>query len=591
MYQNGFYNSLNCRLRSIDIFLTKDYINFELDTFKINNSIIINTIIKNPIIKSGSGEIIKTSHQKYIINDLQVWIDNQRASDTLNYNPDSIMYDIHTINDISYFFRDKINIRPEILANHIFINRNNPFKQKDVDETFNGLSSLQIFKFINIGFIESSAPSENNDSNKTLDCKIQLITQNTQLIQPEFELTSNIGLGASGKLSYKHRNIFKGAEIFYIRLKGTSEAIKSKEKLDFKNTLEYSIESGIDIPKFVVPFNATMFIREYNPHTNISGSFNYIRRIHYTHQFFNTSFGYIWNAYKGNKRFQVNLIDLNYVKLLKYDSVFLQSISNSYLKYTFEDHLVSMSSFSYSYAKSLVKLNPFFYVRYNCEFAGNTLRTIMKTFDYKQNSDGSYDLFGIRYAQFIRSDIDFRYYIPIDKVTNIVFRTFVGVAYPYGNSRTIPFEKQYFAGGANSMRGWAIRSLGPGSYRDSVAQAYPDKASDLKIEANFEYRFKMFWKLEGALFVDIGNIWSISKDEKREGAKFTFSNFYNQFAVGSGIGTRLNFSFLIFRVDWGIKVIDPSQESKNKLVLLKYKDVNYSFWDIINPVIGIGYPF
>ena len=202
------------------------------------------------------------------------------------------------------------------------------------------------------------------------------------------------------------------------------------------------------------------------------------------------------------------------------------------------------------------------------------------------NADGNYNLFGIPFAQYIKSDIDFHYYRPVNSSDKVAFRFFTGVAFPYGNSKTVPFEKQYSGGGPNSIRAWQPRSLGPGSYKELVASSYPDKTSDIKIESNVEYRFKLFWIIEGALFVDAGNIWSINTKDEREGALFTFDNFYNQIAVGTGFGTRFDFTYFIFRLDLGFKLRDPSEPVGYRWTFVR--SVNWSFF---NPTIGIGYPF
>jgi outer membrane protein assembly factor BamA len=199
----------------------------------------------------------------------------------------------------------------------------------------------------------------------------------------------------------------------------------------------------------------------------------------------------------------------------------------------------------------------------------------------------SYEIMGIPFAQYLKYDIDIRKYFPTFRNDKVVLRLYGGIAIPYGNSKSIPFERLYFAGGSNSMRAWSVRSLGPGSYKDVKQANFPDKASELKIEGNLEYRFKMFWKLEGALFVDAGNIWSISKNEQREGAVFEPKNFIPQLAVGGGWGARIDFSFFILRIDIAAKLRDPSMP-EGKRWIPKYEK---TFTEIMNLVFGIGYPF
>jgi outer membrane protein assembly factor BamA len=197
---------------------------------------------------------------------------------------------------------------------------------------------------------------------------------------------------------------------------------------------------------------------------------------------------------------------------------------------------------------------------------------------------------GLPFAQYVRADIDLRYNFKINDVSSIVYRGFFGIGIPYGNSKEVPFEKQYFGGGANDIRAWQVRTLGPGSYADT--SKFLNETGDIKLEANAEYRFKLFWILEGALFIDAGNIWSFKKDPARLNAQFTFNNFYNQIAVGTGTGFRFDFKFVIARIDLGIKLRDP--------LLHDAMSTEGSHWIFLNGpyrrkdftiVLGIGYPF
>ena len=187
----------------------------------------------------------------------------------------------------------------------------------------------------------------------------------------------------------------------------------------------------------------------------------------------------------------------------------------------------------------------------------------------------------------MRADIDLRYNIILNDVSSLVYRGFLGVGIPYGNSKAIPFEKQYFGGGANGIRAWQVRSLGPGSYLPDESSLI-NQTADIKIEANAEYRFKLFWVLEGALFLDAGNIWTYNEDVSRPGSKFNFSKFYREMAVGTGTGLRFDFKFFIGRIDMGMKLRDPVLTEGSKWIVLNRK---YDFKDDFAFVIGIGYPF
>lgn len=231
------------------------------------------------------------------------------------------------------------------------------------------------------------------------------------------------------------------------------------------------------------------------------------------------------------------------------------------------------------------------FFRFNFEMAGNTLRLLSNALHAIKDTDNAYRLFNIEFSQYIKGDVDFRYYQPINVTDRMVYRIFVGVAYPYGNSKEIPIEKQYFSGGANSIRAWQAYNLGPGSYKDTTQEGgYPDKTSDIKLEGNMEYRFKLFWILEGALFLDVGNIWSINKNDTRKGAVFTFDHFLSQVAVGTGFGMRFDFSFFIFRLDLGLQLRDPTLIN-HPWSFNKSSSDTRTFTDLLYPSIGIGYPF
>jgi outer membrane protein assembly factor BamA len=282
-------------------------------------------------------------------------------------------------------------------------------------------------------------------------------------------------------------------------------------------------------------------------------------------------------------------MQLNFVKMINATDEFLEDIKDTYLAYSYEDRLILGTNYSFIFSnQDLKKTRDFIFFRTNLESAGILLKTIARAIGAEQDSLGRHIMFGNAFAQYLKGDVEFRYYNIISDKSNLVYRIFVGSAYPYGNSITIPYEKQYFSGGANGVRAWKVRNLGPGSYNiynEPVPPRYPNQTGDVKIEANFEYRFKLFWLLEGALFLDAGNIWSLNPNDEREGALFEWNRFYREIALGTGIGARMDFSFFVFRFDLGIKVKDPAQPPGNRWVFLKegFSGPQFS--------LAIGYPF
>jgi outer membrane protein assembly factor BamA len=229
------------------------------------------------------------------------------------------------------------------------------------------------------------------------------------------------------------------------------------------------------------------------------------------------------------------------------------------------------------------------------EVAGNTLWAMSRLFNRTEyvvdDPDPRfvstyYRIFDTRFAQYIKADIDYRRGVRLNETHSIACRSFVGIGLPYGTYNVIPFERRYFTGGSNGIRAWQVRSLGPGSYTGGATE-YPNQSSDIKLEANLEYRFKLIWMFEGALFLDGGNIWAINRKDNREGVVFRFDTFYKEFALGTGFGLRIVAPFFIVRADLGLKLRDPALPEGNRWIPAERK---FQRSDIaLN--IAVGYPF
>jgi outer membrane protein assembly factor BamA len=298
------------------------------------------------------------------------------------------------------------------------------------------------------------------------------------------------------------------------------------------------------------------------------------------------SFGYTW---KGNNNVTHNIkpVEVNLVRISNLSSEFADWLKDKYIAYSYQSHMVSVTGYNMTFSnQSIQSKRDFIYVRYNAESAGNILYKIYQLGGAPGDS-GVYQIFNTPFAQYIRNDIDFRYYNVIDKNTSLVYRIYAGAGLPYKNSKALPFEKKYFSGGANSIRAWQVRDLGPGSFKELNPGTYPNKTGDIKLEANFEYRFNLFWVLKGALFLDAGNIWAISKLEEEE-AQFKFDKFYRDIAIGTGFGTRFDFSFFIFRLDLGIKLKDPFYPEGERWTIARPHGFERRDF-VLN--FGIGYPF
>ncbi len=387
---------------------------------------------------------------------------------------------------------------------------------------------------------------------------------------------------------YQHKNLFRGAERLNVKLKGAYEAL-SEQVSGSRSTQEYGLETVLTLPRFMLPFlENEKFVREYNPKTLINLAYNYQKMPVYTRTVANASFGYNWQGDRFTDHF-VYPLQLNIVNLPFIDPAFERRIdTSSYLAYSYKDVFLLGGNYIYVFNnQNIRKSRDFWYLKFNAEMAGNLMALAYKTAGVEREEGGNYEVFGQPFAQYVKGDIDLRYNWALNDVSSLVYRGFVGVGFPYGNSRAVPFEKQYFSGGANSVRGWQVRSLGPGSYTPADSSFF-NVTADIKLEFNAEYRFKLFWILEGALFVDAGNIWTYYEDEDRPGAQFKLDDFYKDIAVGTGFGLRFDLDFVVLRADLGMKVRDPQLPDNPKWIWHRRKP---DFRNDFNINISIGYPF
>jgi len=577
--QSGYFN------------FNRDYVYFRVDTARDDLLVDLNVEIKKYLHRSSAGQYIQVPHRKYKINRVLVFLDYDprlALSDPLAYQSglDSVSFD-----DISFLYDEELRTSPTVIAQSIFVLPGAQYNLDDVEQSRNHLSNLRVFKMVNIEFTETDTAQQYAKEIYNLDCHVYLSPMTTQNYTVELTGTNSSGnFGVAGNLNYQHRNLFGGAENFNFRIKGALEALRQSDYGGFDNMLEFGAESRITFPKFILPFKHESFIKKYNPKTNFTIAYNFQRRPDYTRTVANASFGYIW---RGNQftTHLVNPIEINLVKLPKSTTEFDSLINGTYLQHSFEDKLIQAMSYSFIFNnQDINKLENFVYFRINLESSGLLLSSgsgLVST----SNDFGRYELLGTEFSQYLKSDLDLRYYTIIDDHSSLAYRLFMGTAYPYGNSIAIPFEKQYFTGGANGIRAWQVRDLGPGSYMEPEDRQskYPNKTGDIKLEGNLEYRFKLFWLLEGALFVDAGNIWAIStedalEDPLFEDARFGWDKFYKEIAIGTGFGVRMDFDFFIFRLDLGIKVRDP-QGDWRVMTSKQFDDKAYQ----LN--LAIGYPF
>lgn len=490
-----------------------------------------------------------------------------------------------SFSDYGITYRGKLKIKPRLITETIQFKAGELYDVQKVVDSYSRLQALNLFKFINIVFKEE----RNRKGENLLVCDVQLTPVKRQSYNVFLEGTHNSGnIGVGGNFTYNHRNLFKSGENLSVSFWGALKKEQFNEGKIF-STKEVGVELSLVSPQFWFPFfRLEDFRRNFAPKTSLSFSYSYEHTPFYDRKIAGAKFGYLWRKSDQKWRYSFDLIDFNYVMMERVDAGFIDSLKNEYVKSAYKSHLILSANFTGIYTdQKLNAAGSYNYFRGNFETSGNFLWAMDQLFDARRifrDGERYYETLGVRYAQYVKADGEYRFNHYLNRANTIVYRLFLGCGYPYGNMKVLPFEEAFYGGGANGIRAWQARTLGPGSY---VAEDnYPNSVGDFKLEANIEYRFKLFWLLEGAFFVDAGNIWNINKYENRKGTMLG-RDFYKQIAVGTGAGLRVDANFFLLRFDWGIKMRDPAKPEKQRFVL-----VNNGRWmkhTVFN--IAIGYPF
>jgi outer membrane protein assembly factor BamA len=570
-------------------FFNKNYISFEADSSL--NSHEADIYMYADRVNENVDQTLKLNlspedHHIYHLNNIFIQTD---------YNPkepNAIPWDTSFTKD-TYFLSngEKELFRKEALLRVVYLKHDSLFRQNDLDYTYNRLLDLGVFKFIKIIFTE--VPRSDMQKNYLLDVNIQLTPLPKQDYTIEFEATHSGGnLGGAGGFGYRNKNRFKGAELLELKLKGSVEALRNfndsvvVKKLFFFNTFEVGPELNLNLKRLLF-VGEKLNAKHFNPKTALSLSFNYQNRPDYTRTISNLSFGWLSRR---SATFSGSLfpMDINSVKVNLSDAfnLKLRETNDPNLQNSYKTHLTPGARLTEVYTNQA--LNPyrsFIYCKLNIEWSGWTIAPLINSISKPPlSSDGKKTVFGISYAQFLKPDFDVSYHQRLNAHNTLVYRIAAGIGIEGSNSNVLPFEKSFFSGGANSIRAWQARTLGPGSYKDTLNI---EQSGDIKMEGNIELRSSLIRILEGALFADVGNIWTHHVDVDRPGSHFEWKNAMNELAIGAGAGLRFNFSFFVLRLDAAVKIHDPSLDLDDRWVYSKQK---FQPKDItLN--LAIGYPF
>ena len=563
----------------------KEFIYFDLDSNNNSKKINLTLGIQNYKKTNADGFQI-LNHKKYSINKINV-----RIKSDLSINSNVIL-DSSKTPFLSIYNYQSIKFKKKIFKKSILLKKDNLYRHDYAKQSYKRLISLGLFNYVNIGF---DTVGDNH-----LVGNIDLNPAKSQNISFSLDGTNNERLfGFQGSFDYIHNNLFHAGERLLISLKSSFEIqllLTDAEMSDISssiNTKEIGPEFHFYLPKYFLINKLVNFKNHINPLTEFTGAFNIRDRPDYKRVNQEFSFGWIFHE-KKNITWHINplLISVVDVDLSPEFQEQIEDFNDSYISASFQDHVVAGGVFSFEFNNQKLNYNSnAFYFKTTFESAGGALFRIHELIQKEKNIlTNSYDFLGIRYAHFQKSTLDLRYYQNLLKESKMVYRFFSGIGIPRNNLKeALPFEKSFFAGGSNSLRAWRARSLGPGGYYDSAGKF--DKIGDIKFEGNLEYRFPLSKWLEGAMFMDFGNIWLMGYDSLRPEGQFKWNNAINQVAIGGGLGLRLNFEYFILRMDFAIPIRNPyMKEDIGRWVFNeKINSMGEEFKPQLN--IGIGYPF
>lgn len=478
-------------------------------------------------------------------------------------------------NDVTISYPATMKMRERVLRDLNTIVPGELYSGTTVNNTYTRLSALNVFSSVNIGM----TPVDTN----LVNAEIVLSQSRMQGFKLNLEASSNSSglLGVSPQLSYYHKNIFRGGEWLTLSFMGN---FQFKINDDVRSN-EFGVSGGLSFPKFFpLPYR---FFDGAIPRTEFNASYNYQNRPEYTRNMISTSLGYSGNV-KNRFFYQVYPVQLNIVRLSDMEDKFFNSLANDpFLKNAYQNHfdLGSGGMLYYTTNASSIPTTNYHYARLQLDIAGNLLSAFKPLM--RKDENGESMLWNTPFSQYARAEVTLgkTWFFGRNDGQSIATRFLVGAGYAYGNSSALPFEKHFYGGGANSLRGWQARTVGPGFAQRDTSFVIPNQTGDMKMEANIEYRFNMFWKVAGAAFVDVGNVWTLNESTSSDESRFRWRTFGESLAANWGVGLRLNFGFLLVRFDLGLKVHDPAREQKWVAPRDWLRKDGYAFH------FGVGYPF
>lgn len=549
----------------------KEYVFFDADTSAGNNSVNLTLRIEQPQIpsKEYADSLISVPHKKYFIGDVFVHTHFDLS------NPDYAPTDTIQFDGIKILCFNKPDIDADIIACAQSYRSGDMYQRSRIDRTYKRFSQMGVFKSTTIQLVPRE--SSINERIHILDTHVRLVPAEKQSFNFYPHVTNRSGnMGIYGNLTYTHRNLFGGAEALDFNIvtgveasqtlaftstsyDNTANQIQSNFNL---NTFEVGPEITYRVPR-LWPFGCDFTAQSSEPQTALSATFNYQRRPDYQRTLSQMRFSYDWiENPDAISRISLDVVEFSIIKIDKSQAFedFLKRLNDAFLANSYQDHLILGTNATYTLNTQKAKYQPrYLFARIGASAAGNFLNGIMDVAEQPVDTLNSHRIYGIRFAQYFRSEADLRYYLNVNDRNAFVLRAYGGLGVPRKNAITLPFEKSFFSGGANGMRAWQARTLGPGSSRDPILPQTFNNIGELKLEGNFEYRFKFTQMINWAFFVDAGNVWLLNEDANRKGADFKANRFLSEIAIGGGFGLRVDFDYFLVRIDVGMQLKDPAK--------------------------------
>ena len=497
-----------------------EYVSFVADTLPLSQAVRLTLRVQAP-----RGGDRRMAYQVYRIGRVSLTELNIEEAPT-----DSSFY-----RNITFEAAGHTRINRHTYVRNLFVLPDSLYRDVATQYTYQNLNALAAVNYSNIHYAQP-APG---DSTVNVHLLVQLNKPNG--ISFDLEGTNTAGdFGGAATLTYTQRNLFRGAESFFLKFRGAYEAIRRLEGYRNQNYTEYGVEATLRFPTLPIS-PGERNLRTYKGSTDFSVMYNSQNRPEFYRRVLTGTWSVDWNRHaRPNLRHHLDIVSLNYV--------FMPWISDTFRRTYLEGDNPRYAVLRYSYEN-------IFIMRAAYGFVSKMLRM-------HQTADGSYAIFSIPYSQYVKFDVDFSKSVRLSENNSLAWHAAFGLAIPFGNSKVIPYEKRYFSGGANSVRGWNVRQLGPGRYAQKDGNIdFINQTGNLKIDLSMEYRSSLFWKFEGAAFVDAGNVWTTRGKTGPDGGQFRFDSCLRELAVAYGLGLRLNLNYFIVRFDGGMKAIDPAVPS------------------------------